>query len=355
MNGKRTKSILGVLGVLAANFCFSHAQAEAFPSKTVRIVVPYPISGPTDIRGTPRMTRTYRMIAQNAPPAISDTLARTVAHAIRVETRQPVRLERQPGGVTTRGAMAVARSPADGHTLLIGSNATMIINPHYFYGVQYDPLRDFVLVAPLATMPFVLLVNSGLPVESPQQLVRWLKRRPGEVNYGSSGDGSTGHLAGEIFRRAAGVNVVHVSYNGGVAGLNDLASGQVSLMFAALPLALPYLSNEHFRVLGVASASRLVLLPELPTLAESGLPGFELEGWYGVFAPARTSPAAAVWLNERISAAVSEPATRFRLIGIGLEPAAVPLGRFATRINNELDRWAPVLRAARLPLKDRES
>lgn len=326
------------------------AQAE-FPAKPVRIVVPYPISGPTDIRGTSRLTKTYKLIAQHAPPAISDTLARAVAQAIRAGSRHPVALERQPGGATTRGAMSVARSPADGHTLLLASNATIVINPNYFYGVDYHP-RDFVLVAPLATMPFVLLVNSGLPVDTPQQLAAWLKPRPGEINYSSSGDGSTGHLAGEFFRRATGVEVVHVSYNGGLAALNGLATGQVSLMFAALPLALPYLASEHLRVLGIASGGRFPLLPELPTLAESGLPGFEIEAWYGIFGPARTPDAAAVWLNERIAAAISNPATRFQLFALGLEPVTSPLGQFATRINSELEKWAPVLRASRMPFKD---
>ncbi|HET9404673.1 MAG TPA: tripartite tricarboxylate transporter substrate-binding protein, partial [Burkholderiales bacterium] len=136
---------------MTAQLCLSYARAEAFPSKPVRIVVPYPISGPADIHGTSRMSRSYRTMALNAPPAISDTLARTAARAIRADARMPVVLERRSGGVTTRGAMMVAQAIADGHTLLLASNATMVINPHYFHGVQYDPARDFVLVTPLAT------------------------------------------------------------------------------------------------------------------------------------------------------------------------------------------------------------
>lgn len=348
-----SRTVVFLLGALALSA--SHAQTAAFPSKPVKIVIPYPLSGPNDIRGASRMTKTYKLIAQNAPPAISDTLARTVVQAIRTGSRYTVALERQPGGATTRGAAAVARSSADGHTLLLASNATIIINPNYFYGVDYDPTRDFVLVAPLATMPFVLLVNSGLPVDTPQKLVGWLKPRPGEINYGSSGDGSTGHLAGELFRRMTGVDVVHVSYNGGLAALNGLATGQVSLMFAALPLALPYLASDHFKVLGIASAGRFVLLPEVPTLAESGLPGFEVEAWYGVFAPARTPGAATVWLNERIAAAIANPATRFQLAALGLDPVMAPLAQFATRINSESEKWAPVLRASRMPFRDRAS
>jgi len=295
------------------------------------------------------MTRTYRVMAQNAPPPISDTLARIVANAIRPDTRDPVVLERHPGAITTRGAMAVLRAPADGHTLLLGSNATIVINPHYFYGVKYEPARDFELVAPLVTMPFVLLVASDLPVDSPQALIRWLKPRPGEVNFGSSGDGSTGHLAGELFHRMVPVHMVHVSYNGGVAALHGLAARHVSLLFAALPLALPYLSNAHFRPLAVSTAERLEELPTLPTLGESGLPGYEIEGWFGIFARAHTPPAASAWHRARIAAMLADSATRAVLTSHGLKPVTMPLGKFATRILTESDKWAPVLRASRLP------
>jgi tripartite-type tricarboxylate transporter receptor subunit TctC len=331
------------------------AAADSFPAKPVKVVVPYPISGPTDIRGTSRLTKTYKLMAQHAPPPISDTLAGMVAQAIRAGSSQTVVLERQPGGATTRGAHAVARSGADGHTLLLASNATMVINPHYLYGVKYDPVRDFVLVAPLATMPFVLLVNAGVPVDSVQKLAEWVKARPGEINYSSSGDGSTGHLAGELFRRVAGLNIIHVSYNGGLAALNGLATGQVSLMFAALPLALPYLGNEHFRPLGVAGAERLELLPQLSTLAEAGLAGFEIEAWYGIFAPSRTPPAARVWLTEQVAGYMAVDSTRMQLVELGLKPATATVAQFATRIHSETDKWGAVLRASRTPFKSGES
>lgn len=248
--------------------------------------------------------------------------------------------------------MSVARAAVDGHTLLLASNATMVINPSYFHGIEYVPSRDFVLVAPLATMPFALMVNSSLAAETPQELVKWLKPRPGEINYGSSGDGSTGHLAGELFRRMAGINIVHVSFSSGVVALNGLATRQVSVMFAALPLTLIYHPSEHFRPLAVTGPRRSERLPELPTLAESGLPGYEIEAWYGLFAPAASPPVANAWLRARIAAAISEAATRAELLKIGLDPATMPLEQFATRIHTEQDKWAPVLRASRIPLKD---
>jgi tripartite-type tricarboxylate transporter receptor subunit TctC len=228
----------------------------------------------------------------------------------------------------------------------------MVINPHYFHGVEYDPVRDFVLVAPLATMPFVLMVNAGLPMEDVRGLTAWLKVRPGEINFGSSGDGSTGHLAGELFRRMTRVNFVHVSYNSGVNALNGLATRQVSLMFAALPLTLIYFPSEHFRPLAVTSPRRSERLPDVPTIAESGVPGYEIEAWYGMFAPVGSPPVATAWLRAQIAGLFGSRTIQSYLRGLGLEPATMTLEQFATRINTELDKWAPLLRASRMPLKD---
>lgn len=340
-------AILHLIPAMAALMVCAGAAADPFPAQSVRIVVPYPISGPTDIRGTSRMSRSYRLMAPHAPPAITDTLARLAQQAIQADTPHPVALARQPGGATTRGALAVARAAADGHTLLLASNATMVINPHYFHGVEYDPVRDFILVAPLATMPFVLMAGAGLPVEEARGLAAWLRVRPGEINFASSGDGSTGHLAGALFQRMAKVNLLHVSYNSGVSALNGLATRQVSLMFAALPLALIYFPSEHFRPLAVTSGRRLERLPEVPTLAESGLPGYEIEGWYGLFAPAGTPPVATAWVRAQISTLYGSAAIRSHLRDLGLEPATMTTGEFATRIYSELDRWAPLLTVLR--------
>jgi tripartite-type tricarboxylate transporter receptor subunit TctC len=323
--------------------------AQEYPSRAVTLVVPYPISGPTDIRGTQRLTKTYKLMAANAPPAISDTLSRIVQQAIRYESRHPVHLERQPGGATTRGAQYVARAPADGHTLLLASNATMVLTPHYAHDVGYDPVRHFELVAPLVDMPFVLMASAGLPHQSLERLIAWVKVRPGEINYGSSGEGSTGHLAGELLRRAAALDMVHVPHNGGLAALNGVATGQTSLMFAALPLALPYLANEHLRAVAVAGARRAMLLPDLPTLKESGVPGVEISAWYGVFAPQGVSLNTVRWLNDHISESINDASTKNPLIALGLEPLRAPLSRFASRIYAESEQWGPVLKGARIP------
>ncbi len=326
-------------------------QAQTYPSRSVTLVVPYPLSGPTDIRGASRMTKTYKLMAANAPPAISDSLSRIVQQAIRYESKHAVLLERQPGGATTRGAQYVARAPADGHTLLLASNETMVLTPHYAPEVSYDPTRDFELAAPLVNMPFVLTMNTGLPFKTLDRLVSYIRMRPGDVNYGSSGDGSTGHLAGELLRRAAGIDMVHVPHNGGLAALNGLATGQTSLMFAALPLALPYLRNEHLRVLAVASPQRTELLPDLPTLSESGVAGVEVAAWYGVFAPNGVSPNVIRWLSDHIGDSINDAQIRAQLLSLGLEPVRSPLSQFATRIYTEAERWGPVLKAARIPAR----
>lgn len=341
--------LLTLLGLLASALAVPSAPAQSYPAREIKVVVPYPLSGPTDIRGTSRMTKTYKLIAANAPPAITDNLSRLVQQTLQSDSKYPVTLERQPGGATTRGAQRVAHAVADGHTLLLASNATMVLLPHYVEGVGYEPMRDFELVAPLATMPFVLMMSTGLPVKSLDKLITYIKTRPGEVNFGSSGDGSTGHLAGELLRRAAGLDMVHVSYNGGIAALNGLALGQTSLMFAALPLALPYLNNEHVRALALASAQRSPLLPGLPTLQESRVSGVEVSAWFGIFGPNGLSPNVIRWLSEHIADAVNEPATRQDLMRLGLEPVRAPLSEFATRIYAEGERWGPLLKAARLP------
>ncbi|HTE16680.1 MAG TPA: tripartite tricarboxylate transporter substrate binding protein [Burkholderiales bacterium] len=344
-----------LLRLFAVNLLFwlsLAATAQAYPARAVTLVVPYPLSGPTDIRGASRMTKTYKLMSAHAPPSISDTLSRIVQQAIRYESKHPVLLERQPGGATTRGAQHVARAAADGHTLLLGSNETMVLTPHYAADVGYDPTRNFELVAPLVNMPFILMTRSGLPFRTLDRLIAYVKVRPGEINYGSSGDGSTGHLAGELLRRAAGLDMVHVSYNGGLAALNGLATGQISAMFAALPLALPYINNEHLRVLAVSSPRRTELLPDLPTLAESGIRGADVAAWFGVFVPNGVAPGIIRWLSDHIGESVNEASTRNILIALGLEPVRGPLSAFATRIYAEGERWGPLLRAARIPARN---
>lgn len=350
----RLRSAMTAAAVLLWAASHTVSLAQPFPAKPVRIVVPYPISGPSDIRGSARMTRTYKLVAANAPPAISDTLARIVVRSLQAATPHAVGFDRQPGGLTTRGAALVAKAPADAHTLLLASNSTIVVNPHHLHDIGYDPVREFELVAPLVTMPFALMVANTVPVDGVARLVSWLKVRPGEVNYASSGEGSTGHYAGELFRRLAGLDVVHVSFNGGLAALNGVATGQTRYMFAAMPLALPYIASEHVRGIAVAGMRRYALLPNLPTLAESGVAGFDAEAWYALFAPAGSPRAALVWSAEQVAAELALDSVRNQLVMSGLEPYSGSRGEFATRIHTEHERWGPLLRANRTPLRASE-
>ncbi len=325
-------------------------SATEFPARAVTLVMPYPISGPTDIRGAQRMTKTYKLMAANAPPAISDTLGRIVQQAVRYNSKYPVHIERQPGGATTRGAQHVARALADGHTLLLASNATMVLTPQYASDIGYHPVKDFQLVAPLVNMPFVLMASTGLPYKTLPQIINWVKHKPGELNYASSGDGSTGHLAGELFRRATSLDMMHVSYNGGLSALNAVATGHVAMMFAALPLALPYQQNEHLRMLALASSKRSSILPDLPTLTEAGVPNVEADAWFGIFAPHGTPGNALRWLNEQITEALADGNTRSQLRALGLEPVSMPASQFAMRIYSEFEKWGPVIRDSRISL-----
>jgi tripartite-type tricarboxylate transporter receptor subunit TctC len=340
--------VLIVFGLLGA----SPATAQVYPSREIRVILPFPLSGPTDIRGTPRMTKSYKLIASAAPPSITDFLGRLTQQALLYESKFPVTLERQPGGLTTRGAQHVARARPDGHTLLLASNATMVLLPNFLRHAGYDPIGDFETVAPLAGMRFVLMASAGLPVRRLDKLIDYVRMRPGEVNFGSSGEGSTGHLAGELLRRAAKLDMVHVSYNGGLAALDGLAKGHTSLAFVALPLALPYANNRHVRAIAIAGEHRLAMLPGVPTLAESGVAGVNVAAWYGVFAPRGVTPSALRWLSERIVAATGEPATGEDLARLGLESPHGSLSGFATRVYSEIERWGPVLKAARIPRKD---
>jgi tripartite-type tricarboxylate transporter receptor subunit TctC len=226
-----------------------------------------------------------------------------------------------------------------------------VLTPNYIADAGYDPLRDFELAAPLVHMPFVLIASTGLPYKSLDRLIQHIRLKPGDMNYGSSGDGGTGHLAGELFKRATGLDMVHVSYNGGLAALNALATGQTAVMFAALPLALPYVGNEHLRPLAVAGARRTTLLPQLPTLLEQGVAGVEVAAWYGVFAPHGVSVNIIRWLNEHIAGGVSDAQTRNQLELLGLEVVSEPLSRFSSRLVSEGERWGPLLKAARIPAR----
>jgi tripartite-type tricarboxylate transporter receptor subunit TctC len=288
------------------------APAHAFPTKPVRVIVAFTPGGVTDI------------IARTLMPKLADLWG------------QPVVVENRPGAGGSVGAQVVARSPADGSVLLVHSSGYAInaaINP----ALPYDPRRDFIDVAPLGSQPQVLVVNPASGLRSVPDLIAAAKAKPGEVTYGSAGIGSGAHFNAEKFRIAAGIDVLHIPYKGGAEAINDTAAGRLAFTFNTLTLALPYIRDGRVLVLGVSSPQRTNLLPDVPTIAESGVPGFEFTFWNGLWAPAGTPPAIVEKISRDLMQIVATPEVRERLARLGAEPMTMTPAQFARFVREEID------------------
>jgi len=297
------------------------AWAEpAYPSQAIKLIVPYPAGGTTDFLG------------------------RLVAEQFRTGLGATVVVENRPGAATTLGADQVARSAPDGYTLLLATSTTLAINKALYRKLPYDPVRDFTPIALVAGVPFALIVSPSLPVKTLGEFIAYAKSNPG-LAYGSAGNGSPQHLGAEMLRAAAGLDVRHVSYRGGVPAMLDVIAGRIPFMVVDLPLALPQIREGKVRVLGVTTPSRVAVASEIPTLAEAGLPGFELVPWQGVVAPAGLSRTIADRLAAQIARLMADPATRDRLTTMALEPltGSTPES-FAAYVRAEVDRWADIVR-----------
>jgi tripartite-type tricarboxylate transporter receptor subunit TctC len=239
----------------------------------------------------------------------------------------------------------VAKSPADGYTLLMGAVATHAINPTLYGKIPYDPVKDFAPVALVAQVPNILVVNPSVPAKSVRELIELARARPGYLNFGSGSTGSTGHLAGELFKTMAGVQMVHIPYKGGAPAMADLLAGQVQLMFDNLANALPNVRAGRLRALAVTTLARSPAMPDLPTIAESGLPGFDLTTWFGLMVPAGTPPEIVVKLNAEIVRALNAKDMRERLEKMGAEPPANNTPEhFAVFIRAEAAKYAKVVK-----------
>ena len=299
----------------------SAAWAEpAYPSQAIKLIVPYPAGGTTDLLG------------------------RLVAEQFRTGLHASVVVENKPGAATTLGADQVARSAPDGYTLLLATSTTLAINKALYRKLPYDPVRDFTPIALVAGVPFALIVSPSLPVKTLTEFIAYAKSNPG-LAYGSAGNGSPQHLGAEMLKAAAGIDVRHVSYRGSVPAMLDVIAGRIPFMVVDLPLALPQIREGKVRVLGVTTLSRVAAAPEIPTLAEAGLPGFELVAWQGVVAPAGLPRTIADRLAAQIAKLVADPATRDKLTTMALEPltGSTP-DSFATYVKTEVDRWADIVK-----------
>ena len=316
----RREAMAGGAGGLALLISPAIAQA-AYPSRTVKMIVPYPAGGTTDLLG------------------------RLVADRLKVGLGATVIVENKPGAGTTLGAEQVARSEPDGYTLLMATSTTLAINKTLYKKLPYDPVKDFTPIALLAGVPFALIVNPMLPAKTLAEFIAYAKSKPRELAYGSAGNGSPQHLGAEMLRTAAGIDIRHVPYRGSVPAMLDVIAGHIPFMIVDLQPALQQIREGKVRVLGVTTPKRVAAAPDIPTLAETGLPGFELVAWQGVVAPAGVPRAIVDQLAAQIAKLVADPATRDKLTTLALEPltGSTP-DSFAAYIKTEVDRWAVVVK-----------
>jgi tripartite-type tricarboxylate transporter receptor subunit TctC len=291
----------------------------------------------------PYPSQPIKIIVSLAPGGVADIVARAFAAKLG-ESGRTVVVENRTGGGGTIGADAAAKSPPDGYTLYMGFHATQSILPHLMSKLPYDAAKDFLPVVFIATSPNILVVHPSVPAKTPQELVAYIKANPGKLSYGSPGIGSSGHLAGEQFKQLHNLDIAHVHYRGAAPALQDLVAGHVHVMFDIVPLTKEQLAAGRVRALAITSARREPAVPDVPTMAESGMPGVEGGPWFGLFVPAGTPRAAIDWINAEARKAFSSPDLKARLEGQGL---TLPLGSpedFGRHVEAETKRWGEVIR-----------
>ena len=296
------------------------ATAQTYPNKPVRLIVPFPAGGTTDL------------------------LARAMAQKFSEALGQQFVVDNRPGAGGNIGADIVAKSAPDGYTLLMGTVGTHAINPSLYAKMPYDHVKDFVPVVLVAGVPNVLVVNPGVPVKTVAELIKAAKDQPGSINFASSGNGTSIHLSGELFKSLTGVQMAHIPYKGSAPALTDLLGGQVQIMFDNLPSALPHIKSGKLRALAVTSSKRAPALPDLPTIAESGVPGFEASSWFGILAPAGTPRDIVMRINVEANKALQSAEMKEKLLGQGAEAVGNPPEFFADTIRTETTKWAKVVK-----------
>lgn len=317
----RIGSILGgALLAVAMLLSAPDASSADYPTKPVRLIVPYAAGG----------------FASTLAHFLGEGLGKTLGQTIVVDNR--------PGANGNIASEIAAKSPPDGYTLLLGTISTLTINPSLYRQVGFDPVRDFVPIAMLVTTTNVVVVEPSSPAQSIQDLIQMARSRPGELTFGSSGNGSTLHLSGELLKTMTKTDMVHVPYKGGAPALTDLMGGRISLMFSDTT-ALPHVAAGKLRALAVTSSKRLAAMPDIPTVAEAGVPGYAVDAWYGLVAPAGTPQEIVDNLNNAVSAFLATPAIRERLVQLGSEPAEdTSSAHLAKTIKADLEKWEKVVK-----------
>ncbi len=310
-----------LLGLLAAPALVA-AQTQAFPTKAMRLIVPFPPGGSADI------------------------LARTIGQEMAKGLGQPVVVENRPGAGTAIGATATAKADPDGYTFMIGTVSSHAINPSLNPKLAYDPIKDFTPISIVASIPFALVVHPSVQAESVAGLIALARSRPGAMNFASAGNGTSNHLAGELFKSMTRLDLVHIPYKGSAPALADLLAGQVDMMFDLVLTAAPHVRSGAVRALGVTGATRSSVLPQVPTVAEAGVPGYEVSAWFGIFAPAKLAPPITQRLNAEVVRVMKLPEVNEKLSAQGTEALSSTSEAFAAYVRTERDKWGQVVRSA---------
>ncbi len=306
--------------VLATTFIAPAAYAQAFPSKPIRYIVPFPPGGGTDI------------VARALAPRLMETSGIQIV------------IDNRGGGGTVVGADLAAHAPADGYTLFMGTNTSHAINPNLPTKLPYDAVRDFQPVTRLALIPYMITVHPSLPARNVKELVALAKAKPGQLNFASSGSGTPGHLAGLMLNEAAGIDMTHIPYKGSAPALTAMVSGETQLIVSSLTSTLPLVKSGRLRAIAMSSLKRSPLMPSLPTVAESGYPGFEAITWFGVFLPAGAAPAITMKLNTEIVKVLNIAEFKAWLAEQGAEAAPTTPEEFGAFVKAEIARYAPLVK-----------
>jgi tripartite-type tricarboxylate transporter receptor subunit TctC len=304
---------------LVASLAAGASPAQDYPIRPVRMVVPF------------------------SPGGSTDTLARIVGQKLTERSGQPVIIENRAGAGGHIGAEQVAKSAPDGYTLLLGG-VPHAISASLYSKLPYDMARDLTAIAEVASFPSAIVLHPSLPANSVKELIALARTRPGRLSFGSAGIGSPNHLSLELFQTMAGVSMVHVPYKGSGQLVGDLLAGQVQLASMGLPVAVPHVQSGKLRAIAVTGAARSPLLPEVPTVSEAGLPGFEVTSWYGVFGPAGLPADIVAKLNSEIGSAVTAPEVKERLAALGAEPSVKAPDQFGRYVREEIAKWAKVVK-----------
>ena len=323
------------VGTMVLRFCFiapllcaffpsaaAQNAAQDYPNRPVRWIVPFAPSGPTDL------------------------MSRAVAEKLSQRFGQQFVVDNRPGAGGNIGAEVVAKSAPDGYTLMIGHVGTHAINLTLYPKVGFDPVRDFTPITLIATLPLALVIHPSVPAKDVKELIAYARAHPGQLNFASAGNGGPTHLTGELFKTSAGIAIVHVPYKGNAAALLDLVAGRVQMMFSNMLTSMPHVRAGKLRAIGISSAKRSPQAPDLPTVAESGLPGFDSVPWYGVLGPAGMPRALVNRLNTEISRALSAPDMRERFVAQGIDLQSSTPEQFAALIKSEVVKWRKVVREA---------